>query len=168
MRCGSLLLVMLVAACAGPRLASSPSPLVGQHLEVAVRDLEDREVRIHGDGKVRVVDLWATWCEPCREQLPFLDRLAREYREEGLSVYAIAFDEDRAAVERFLAETPLSLDVLWEKGGGALSERLEVTRLPTTLLLDRAGIVREVHLGYDAAEGEKIEAAVRALLAADP
>lgn len=166
MRRPLLLAGLLAAACAGPRPVGRPvSPLVGQRLEVAARDLQDREVRIHAEaGKVRVVDFWATWCEPCREQLPFLDRLARDYADEGLAVYAVAFDEDRAAVERFLAEAPVSFEVLWEKGGGALSERLEVTRLPMTLLVDRAGVVREVHLGYDAAEGEKIEAAVRALL----
>jgi cytochrome c biogenesis protein CcmG/thiol:disulfide interchange protein DsbE len=160
--------LLLATACAGrPRPGGVPvSPLVGQRLEVVARDLQDREVRIHAEaGMVRVVDFWATWCEPCREQLPFLDRLARDHAHEGLAVYAVAFDEDRAAVERFLAELPVSFEVLWEKGGGELSERLEVTRLPMTLLVDRGGVVREVHLGYDAAEGRKIEAAVRALLA---
>lgn len=156
---------LLLAACATSRQGLRPSPLVGRSIEVAALDLAGREARIPAGGRVRVVDFWATWCDPCREQLPFLDRLAAEYGEQGLSVYGVSFDEDRAALERFLEHTPVSFDVLWDKGGEALAERLELTRLPTTLLVDRRGVVREVHLGYERSEEPRIEAAVKRLLA---
>jgi cytochrome c biogenesis protein CcmG/thiol:disulfide interchange protein DsbE len=158
--------LLLAAGCAATRPTWHASPLVGKPVEVTARDLEGNEVRLQGQsGRVLVVDFWATWCDPCRDQLPFLDRLSRDYAEEGLEVYAIAFDEDRAAVEQFLEGSPVSFPVLWEKGGGELPERLEVTRLPTTLLVDRAGVVREVHLGFAPEEGPKLEATVRKLLA---
>lgn len=166
MRCTLVLAAALLASCAGGRAALRTSPLVGKPVEVSAADLDGREHDVHADGgKVRVVDFWATWCDPCRDQLPFLDRLAVEYGPRGLAVYAVTFDEDRGAVERFLAEMPLSLTVLWDKGGAALSEPLEVTRLPTTLLVDRRGIVRDVHLGFEKREEARIEAAVRRLLA---
>ena len=117
------------------------------------------------DGRVRVIDFWASWCDPCRHQLPLLDRLAREHGPRGLAVYGVAFDEDRAMVEAFLADTPVSFPILWDRGGERLSAPFAITRLPTTLLVDRGGRVRSVHLGYDAAEGRKLEAEVRALLA---
>ncbi len=116
-------------------------------------------------GMVRVVDFFATWCEPCQEQFPFLDRLARDHGSKGLSVYGVSFDEDRAAVEAFRDATGVSFPVLWDKGGGALAERLDVTRLPTTLLLDRKGVVRFVHLGFERAEEPRIEREVVQLLA---
>jgi thiol-disulfide isomerase/thioredoxin len=160
---------LLAAACAGSRASLPISPLLGKPVEVAASTLEGVEVQVHAhDGKVRVVDFWASWCDPCREQLPFLDRLARTYEADGLFVYAVSFDEDRAALERFLEETPVSFPVLWDKGGAALSERLEVTRLPTTLLMDRQGVVREVHLGFAPDEERKVEDAVRRLLAEPP
>lgn len=167
MRRAVLLAVLVAAACAGPRASSrATSPLVGKPVAVAAQDLAGKEVRVEdARGKVRVVDFWATWCDPCRDQLPFLDRLAQQYGDAGLEVYAVSFDEDRAEVEEFLAASPVSFAVLWEKGGGELPERLEVTRLPTTLLVDRAGVIREVHLGFSPEEGAKLEAVVRRLLA---
>ncbi len=161
-----VLAAALLASCAGGRAASRTSPLVGRPVEVSAADLDGREHDVLSDrGKVRVIDFWATWCDPCRDQLPFLDRLAAEYGPRGLAVYAVAFDEDRGALERFLEEVPLSFTVLWDKGGAVLSEPLEVTRLPTTLLVDRRGIVRDVHLGFEKREEAKLEAAVLRLLA---
>lgn len=158
-------LTLTLAACAGPLSTTRPSPLVGQVVHVVALDPYDRSVRVTvDDGRAKVVDFWATWCEPCREQLPFLDRLARKFDEQGLAVSAVSFDEDRAALSAFLEETPVSFPVLWDKGGGALAERLEITRLPTTLLIDRSGKVREVHLGFDPAEEAQLEEAVKRLL----
>ncbi len=81
---------------------------------------------------------------------------------------AIAFEEDDTCTpkqsEEFLARTPVGYAVLWDKGGATLAERFDVTRLPTTLVLDREGVVRAVHLGYDREVGKTLEAEVRALL----
>lgn len=165
MRSAVPLAFLLAVSCATGRAAQRPSSLVGKPVQVTAPDLDGREHDVHAEqGKVRVVDFWATWCDPCRDQLPFLDRLAAAYGERGLSVYAVAFDEDRGALERFLLETPVSFTVLWDKGGAALAEPLEVTRLPTTLLVDRRGVVRHVHLGFEKREEARIEAAVRELL----
>ena len=161
----ALLAALLVTSCATGRPAPRPSTLVGKPLQVRAADLEGRDHDVGAQqGKVRVVDFWATWCDPCRDQLPFLDRLAAEHGGRGLSVYAVSFDEDRGALERFLQETPVSLTVLWDKGGASLAEPLELTRLPTTLLVDRAGTVRDVHLGFEKGEEPKLEAAIRRLL----
>ncbi len=161
------LAVLLVAvACAVPRASRRASPLVGKTIEVSAPDLEGRTVNVGDDrGMVRLVDFFATWCAPCREQFPFLDRLSRDSGSRGLSVFGVAFDEDRAAVVTFRDQTAASFPVLWDKGGGVLAERLDVTRLPTTLILDRKGIVRFVHLGFEKAEEARIEQEVEQLLA---
>jgi cytochrome c biogenesis protein CcmG, thiol:disulfide interchange protein DsbE len=161
-----VLLAVLSAACAGSRPALRSSPLVGKSPEVVAQDLAGHTVRIADDrGRVRIVDFWATWCEPCLDQLPVLDRLAQEYGGKGLSVYAVSFDEDRALLETFLDDRPVSFTVLWDKGGARLSEALDIQRLPTTLLVDRRGVVRHVHLGFEGAAVARLERELAALLA---
>jgi thiol-disulfide isomerase/thioredoxin len=164
MRHALIALAIATAGCvtAGARPTSSA---VGQPLDLAGPDLAGRQVRLADDaGKVRVVDFWATWCEPCREQLPLLDRLQGQYGPRGLSVYAVATDEERAAVEAFLAATPVTVKVLLDPGGETLARPLRIDRLPTTLLVDRKGVVRAAHLGYASGDGERLEDEVRKLL----
>jgi thiol-disulfide isomerase/thioredoxin len=168
MRVTSLAVALLsaVLGCAGPQASWRTSPLVGKPVEIGARSLDGREVKLPIRGaKVTVVDFWATWCDPCRDQMPELERLSAALRGQGLQVYAISFDEDRAAVEEFVARTPVGFSVLWDKGGGTLAERLELSRLPTTMILDREGVVRGVHLGYDHGQASALEREVRRLLA---
>jgi thiol-disulfide isomerase/thioredoxin len=161
-----LLATLLLAACATGRPALVASPLLGKRLDVAAPGLDGREVRL-GDaqGKVRVVDFWATWCDPCRDQLPVLELLARAHAADGLAVYGVSVDEDRAQLEAFLGVTPLAIDVLWDKGGARNAERLDVQRLPTTLVADRAGVVRFVHQGYEPRNADLLGREVKQLLA---
>jgi thiol-disulfide isomerase/thioredoxin len=170
LRPARLLLLPLLLGCAGPRPAVRPAAqAVGQRVDdVAATDLDGRAVRV-GDasGRVRIVDFWASWCEPCREQLPLLERLSREHAPE-LAVVAISFDGERGALDAFLARVPVTFPVLWDPAGDRLGDRLAIRRLPTTWVVDRAGVVRAVHVGFDAAEGAKLAAEVSRLLAEPP
>jgi len=162
----AILLAAALSGCATGRPTLVSSPLLGKPLDLSTQDLAGREVRL-GDaqGKVRVVDFWATWCDPCRDQLPVLELLARAHAAEGLQVYGVAVDEDRAQLEAFLDATPLGITVLWDKGGARHAERLDVQRLPTTLVLDRAGVVRFVHQGYEPRNADLLGREVARLLA---
>ena len=170
LRVAHRLLLVALLGCAGPRPAvRPPAQAVGQRVDdLGASSLDGRTVRV-GDasGRVRIVDFWASWCEPCREQLPLLERLSREHAPE-LAVVAISFDEERAPLDAFLANVPVTFPVLWDPGGDGLGDRLAIRRLPTTWVVDRAGVVRSVHVGFDAAEGAKLAAEVSRLLAEPP
>jgi cytochrome c biogenesis protein CcmG/thiol:disulfide interchange protein DsbE len=159
------LLLLAGAGCAAGRPQLIDSPALGRVVDVAAPDLRGDEVRVADRrGVVRVVDFWATWCEPCREQFPVLEALARAHQAEGLTVFAVAMDEDQAQVAAFLEATPLPFTVLWDKGGARHAERLGVERLPTTLVVDRDGRVRFVHQGYRTGNAQLLDREVRQLL----
>jgi cytochrome c biogenesis protein CcmG, thiol:disulfide interchange protein DsbE len=161
-------LAAVALACAGhaPRPTVKLPPLAGRPLDVQAQDLAGNPVRIDaGKGQVLVVDFFASWCQPCKVQLPHLDQLERELRDRGLEVYGVSFDEDLDAIRGFASQLAVGFPVLWDRGGETLAPALSIQRLPTTLLVDRNGTIRKVHLGYDAREGERLEAEVRELLA---
>ena len=163
-----LVVLASLIGCAAARPAPRPaSPALGQRVDGGGAPYgAGGGVRVGAaPGRVRVVDFWASWCEPCREQLPLLERLAREHGPEGLAVYGISFDDERPSLDAFLKEVPVSFPILWDRAGDTLGDRLAIRRLPTTWVVDRAGVVRSVHVGFDAAEGEKLALEVRRLLA---
>jgi cytochrome c biogenesis protein CcmG/thiol:disulfide interchange protein DsbE len=142
----------------------SPQP-VGRTVDVEAPDMTGRLIDVgEARGRVRVVDFWATWCEPCLAALERLDRLAAAHRD-GLVVYAVSLDEERAPLEAFLAAHPLGVEVLWDQGGRRHAEPLRIEQLPTTLLVDRAGVVRFVHRGWHGGDDEAIRHEVGRLLA---
>jgi thiol-disulfide isomerase/thioredoxin len=99
-------------------------------------------------GRVVLIDVWATWCEPCRDALPMYQDLARHYAERGLKVYALNVDEDVRAVPPFLEEAKVTLPVLLDSQAVVAESVLRVRSMPTTVLVDRRGHVRYVHEGF--------------------
>lgn len=121
-------------------------------------------------GKVVFLNIWATWCPPCREEMPSMNRLHERYAREGLVVLAVSEDEGpQADVEAFARGLGLRFPILLDPDG-VLPPRYGVTGYPETFLIDRSGrIVRHV-VGpadwfSDAARAE-IEALLRAPVAA--
>ncbi|MCG8422743.1 MAG: TlpA family protein disulfide reductase [Proteobacteria bacterium] len=110
-------------------------------------------------GKVVLVDFWATWCRPCRESLPAVDRVYRRYRSYGFEVLSVNTDnpaDGRAMFQSMGLSLPLYFD------NGTVSERFQVTSIPHLVLIDQSGVVRHVHRGFESEE--EIARQVRALL----
>lgn len=92
-------------------------------------------------GKVVVLNFWASWCEPCRAELPSLELLAARHEAQGLQVLAVNFRETDAALRRFTEQQPLSLPILRDVDGGA-ARAFGVRIFPTTLVVGRDGRVQ--------------------------
>ncbi len=165
-RVAALAAVAALLACASPHVRSRAARAVGERIELVAPLVGGGDVDVAADrGRVRIVDFWATWCEPCKDELPSLDALTRELGPSGLSVYAVSFDEDAAQIPPFLRAVPVSFPVLWDKGGERWSSRYLIERLPTTLVVDRAGVIRFVNEGFDEGAKTQTRKQVEALLA---
>ena len=136
--------------------------------ELGRADLDGNTLRIASlRGKVVIVDFWATWCEPCREELPVLNRLYREHRDEGLVVVGVSVDQTADNVRSFLREMPLAFPIIHDDGH-QIAGRYAPPRMPSSYIIDRRGVIRHIHLGYRASDAPRIEREVRALLAESP
>ncbi len=116
-------------------------------------------------GKVVVLNLWATWCGPCRKEMPSLDRLQAEYGPEGLYVLPLSLDRgDLDQIQAFYDEIGIQNLKIYRDPKGAASRALSAFGLPTTVVLDRDG--REVGrvLGPAEWDGDQALATLRALL----
>jgi thiol-disulfide isomerase/thioredoxin len=116
-------------------------------------------------GSVVLLDVWATWCEPCRDALPIYEDLAKEYGARGLKVYALNVDEDARAIPAFLKEEKVSLPVLLDANAEVAEKTLGVKMMPTTFILDRRGVVRFVHEGFAAEFLQQYQTEIEQLLA---
>jgi len=167
-----ILVALLAAGCSTPTgargggtHAERGSSSTGKPLVLSAPDLEGRVVDVGAErGKVRVVDFWATWCEPCTDAMPVLDAMARELGPRGLAVYGISIDEDRTKILEFLKKSPVSFPVLWDRGAAEVS-RFDVSYMPVTLVVDRKGIIRHVHQGWDEVRSRRQRLEVEVLLA---
>lgn len=109
-------------------------------------------------GRPVLVNFWATWCPPCRGEMPDLEALAQEHRAAGLVVVAINLEEDRATVERYAGALGLSMPIGLDRDG-RVSTRFNLTALPTSYFIDREGVVRDLNIGALTSKGLRTKVA---------
>jgi thiol-disulfide isomerase/thioredoxin len=97
-------------------------------------------------GKTVLVNFWATWCPPCREEMPSLSRLAQSFDPQTFEVVAVSVDDGWAPIDNFLATPKTAYRVAWDEGG-TVSRTYGTTRFPESYLVDREGKLRLKFVG---------------------
>ena len=112
-------------------------------------------------GQVVVVNLWATWCPPCRAEMPMLNVYYEAFRDEGVTILAVNSEEDAPTVKQFMQTHGFSMPVLLDSQSDVFA-LYQATGLPTTVVIDREGRIQHVHTGEITAK--QLDAAIRPLL----
>ena len=113
-----------------------------------LKDASGRIVKLSDyRGKVVVLDFWATWCPPCRQEIPGFVALQSKYKERGVEVIGVSFDESWALVKPFMQSNGINYTVVL--GDQEIAQRYGgITGIPTTFVIDREGVIRTKKVGY--------------------
>ena len=114
-------------------------------------------------GEVVMINFWATWCGPCRQEMPLLDELYDRYQRVGFNLLGVNIDDDSSRAMKMVADLGVSFPVLFD-ARKEVSKLYQVNAMPVTVLVDRDGNVRHVHHGYKPGYEEKYLNEIRALL----
>jgi peroxiredoxin len=163
--------LVLVAACALVQAATAAElrPWTGGPTPaLQLQDLSGRTHRLSDyRGKVVLVNFWATWCEPCRDEMPSIERLRRSLAGQPFEVLAVNLAEPASRIRGFLAQLPLSFPMLLDPDT-QVARAWQARVLPATYLVDASGRIRYVHYGELDWSAAAARAKVRELLRSIP
>ena len=114
-------------------------------------------------GNIVLVNFWASWCGPCREELPEMEALQQKYKDLGFTVLAVNVDDKPEKANVLLDDIAVSFPVLFDTQGD-VSKLYDVNAMPTTVIVDRNGLARLTHEGYKAGDEKKYDKAIRILM----
>jgi thiol-disulfide isomerase/thioredoxin len=128
--------------------------------EVINQDLDGKKVKLSDlKGKVVVLDIWATWCPPCRAMIPHERELVKRMTNKPFALISISADEKKETLKTFLVDNPMPWTHWWNGQTGGIVEDWDVKYFPTIYVLDAKGVIR-----YKDVRGEKMDEAVDTLL----
>jgi peroxiredoxin len=150
---------------AAANLSHAALPALGSAApDFALKSGSGRNVRLSElRGQVVLINFWASWCGPCRQELPQLEKLQQRYRSAGFVVLAVSVDDSRANADAMLSKLGVRLAPLYD-GEKLAAKRYDVDTMPATLIVDRDGRVRHVHRGYRSGYELAYDRQVRELL----
>lgn len=114
-------------------------------------------------GEVVMINFWATWCGPCRQELPLLNRIHDQYHKSGFTLFGVNIDDRTQAAQDMARQLGLRFPVLFDTDK-RVSRLYDVNAMPSTVLIDRDGKIRYIHLGYRAGYETLYEKQIRELL----
>lgn len=141
-----LMVVASVIGCGGS--ASEPEPILAPKPELnlapnfQLRDLNGNLVSLRDfRGKVVFLNFWASWCGPCRYEMPSMEVVYRDYKDKGFEILAVNVQEDQSKVEAFVGQAGFSFPVLLDSSSTVFQKYL-VRAFPTTCIIDSQGVLR--------------------------
>ncbi|MDH3728888.1 MAG: TlpA family protein disulfide reductase [Myxococcales bacterium] len=158
--CGLGLLVIVFGAATAHALTSGDTPP-----PISLPDQAGKSVDLGKlEGKVVLIDFWASWCGPCKQEMPVLEALHKKYESQGLVVVGVNIDNSDKKMNNFLKATPVTFRQVRDKKL-QIASRYEPSTMPSSYFIGRDGKIRHVHEGFRKNDAGKLEARIKELLA---
>ena len=158
--------IFVAALTAAALLAGSPAhtaaPAAAPDFSLPARDgsaVRLSELR----GQVVMINFWATWCGPCRQEMPLLEQIHARSEPLGFTLLGVNVEPDSAPAQAWLKGVPVSFPILFDREN-AVSAQFGVEAMPSSVLIDREGRVRHVHRGYKPGDESTYADLIRSLV----
>jgi len=155
----SLLIALLLAMPAAASNSTGPAP----DFQLPARGGKQLSLGQY-KGQVVMINFWATWCGPCRQEMPLLEGIYRKYKPMGFTMIGVNVEPDSKAAEQWLAkQSPVSFPVAFDTDS-KVSKLYKVNGMPNSVIIDRKGNVRLLHRGYKPGDENTYLDQIRALV----
>jgi peroxiredoxin len=149
-------LAIALPALAGPEGGAAPA------FTLAARGGHDVTLAQY-HGQVVMINFWASWCGPCRQEMPLLESIYKKYNKLGFTLLGVNVEPDSKAADDWLRDTPVSFPILYDKDS-KVSKLYDVAGMPSTVIIDRSGKLRKIHRGYKPGDENEYLDSIRALV----
>jgi peroxiredoxin len=149
-------LAIAVPALADP--AGAPAP----QFTLAARGGHDVSLSQY-HGQVVMINFWASWCGPCRQEMPLLENIYKRYNKLGFTLLGVNVEPDSKLAEEWLKATPVSFPILYDTQS-KVSKLYDVAGMPSTVIIDRSGKLRTLHRGYKPGDENEYLDSIRSLI----
>jgi peroxiredoxin len=114
-------------------------------------------------GQVVMLNFWASWCGPCRQEMPLLESIYKKYNKMGFTMIGVNVEPDSNAANEWLKATPVSFPILYDRDS-KVSKLYDVAGMPSTVIIDRSGKLRVLHRGYKPGDENEYLDSIRTLI----
>ena len=145
-----------------PALAGSGAAAPAPAFTLASRAGQDVSLAQY-KGQVVMINFWASWCGPCRQEMPLLESIYKKYNKMGFTLIGVNVEPDSNAANEWLKATPVSFPILYDRDS-KVSKLYDVAGMPSTVIIDRSGKLRVLHRGYKAGDENEYLDSIRTLI----
>jgi thiol-disulfide isomerase/thioredoxin len=148
--------------CLGP--IAMASALSGSAPDFTLKSDSGQNLRLSEHrGQVVMINFWASWCGPCRQEMPILDELQQRYSKAGFTVLGVNVEQDNGQAMQLLQGMNLSFPILFDPQS-VVSKLYDVNAMPSTVMIDRDGNMRYLHRGYKPGYEEQYRQQIKELI----
>ena len=152
------LVSLMCVSLAGAAAVKGPAP------NFTLKSMNGKNLKLSEmTGNVVLINFWASWCGPCREEMPLLNALHKKYAPLGFTVWGVNVEEQLDGARGFLGNVPVDFPILLDNEN-KVSKQYKVVAMPTTVVVDRDGNMRYLHEGYKPGDEKKYRKMVKKLV----